>query len=456
MREQVATALQARSARIRDLRGRREQNASVDNGRGHRAAFMAAWPFHIAFAGYFLWWLLGPGDMIWPVAAVIMASYWVGARGFEFPRGALIWGLFLVWVIASLSMIDSTGRMVGALYRFVLLLAATAFGLHVYNARRSLSLRAISAAMTLFLLAVTLGGFLAMAQPDLVIRTPMAYVLPSSLLNNELVQDMAIRRTTQFDPTLLVQGEPRPSAPFLYANTWGNVFSLILPMSLLHARIEWDQRSPWRWPVTVLCVLSTIPAVYTLNRGMFVGLGVVALWVAVQSLREGRWKGIVIGAGLLVIAAAVWVVSPAGTAFFERLETTKSTVDRFSLYYMTLDDLSRSPLLGFGAPRPSPYPWLPSLGTQGQFWTVIFSHGYIGAALFMGFFVLSTAVAFRRTDLAGSVYAGVVLATIVETMYYGMTTGLFVTFVAIGVLARGDVLPEPVLSIPGPRGRTGS
>lgn len=455
MRDAVITARQAREDRLNDLRQMHEHGGAPDNGRGHRAALMAAWPFHIAFAGYFLWWLLGPGDMIWPFAALMMMSYWLGARGFEFPRGALLWGLFLVWVVASLSMIDTTGRMVGALYRFMLMLAATVFGLHVYNARRSLSLRAVSAAMTLFLLATVAGGFLAMALPDLVIRTPMAYVLPSSLLDNELVQDMAIRHTTQFDPTLLIQGEPRPSAPFLYANTWGNIFSLLLPMSLVHARIEWDRRSLWRWPVTILCGISTIPAVYTLNRGMFVGLGVVALWVAVQSLREGRWKGVVIGAVVLVVASAIWVVSPAGTAFFERLETTKSTGDRFSLYYMTLDDLASSPLLGFGAPRPSPFPWLPSLGTQGQFWTVIFSHGYVGAFLFMGFLVFSVAIAYRRTDLVGSVYAGVVLATIVETMYYGMTTGLFVTFVAIGVLARGDVLPEPVVSIPGPRGRIG-
>lgn len=455
MREQIVTARQVREDRLRELRHLYEHSGPADNGRGHRAALMAAWPFHLAFAGYFLWWFLGPGDMVWPLAALIMVSYWIGARGFEFPRGALLWGLFLVWVVASLSMIDTAGRMVGALYRFMLLLAATVFGLHVYNARQSLTLRAISAAMTLFLLAVTTGGFLAMFQPDLVIHTPMAYVLPSSLLNNELVQDMAIRRTTQFDPTLLVQGEPRPSAPFLYANTWGNIYSLLLPMSLLHARIEWDRRSLWRWPVALLCLVSTIPAVYTLNRGMFVGLGVVAVWVALQSLREGRWKGVVIGAVLVIVAGAIWVVSPAGTAFFERLETTKSTVDRFSLYYMTLEELSGSPLLGFGAPRPSPFPWLPSLGTQGQFWTVIFSHGYVGAALFMGFLVFSVAIAFRRTDVAGSIYAGVVVATIVETLYYGMTTGLFVTFVAIGVLARGDVLPAPVVSIPGPRGRTG-
>ncbi|WP_175954800.1 O-antigen ligase [Schaalia sp. Marseille-Q2122] len=456
MKETLPTALGVREERLTALWKERERGGPFDNGRGHRADLMAAWPFHIAFAGYFLWWLLGPGDMVWLAAAILMAMFWVGARGFAFPRGALLWALFLVWVVVSLSMIDTSGRMVGALYRFLLLLAATVFGLHVYNARRSLSLRAISAAMTLFLLAVTAGGFLAMAQPDLVIKTPMAYIVPSSLLDNELVRDMAIRHTTQWDPTLLVQGEPRPSAPFLYANTWGNIYSLLLPMSLLHARLEWDRRSLWRWPVTVLCLVSTIPAVYTLNRGMFVGLAVVALWVAIQSLREGRWKGVVSGAGALGVAGVVWMVSPAGTAFFERLETTKSTVDRFSLYSMTLAELNGSPLLGFGAPRPSPFPWLPSLGTQGQFWTVLFSHGYVGATLFMGFLGFSFLIAFRRTDLAGAVYAGAVLATIVETMYYGMTTGLIVTFVAIAVIARGDVLPDPVVNIRGSRGRTGA
>ena len=92
-------------------------------------------------------------------------------------------------------------------------------------------------------------------------------------------------------------------------------------------------------------------------------------------------------------------------------------------------------LLGFGAPRPAAAPWLPSLGTQGQFWTVLFSHGVVGAVLFMGTFAAAVCYAWRCRDLVGAVLGGIALATLVESFYYGMTTGMMVSLVAVALLA---------------------
>lgn len=92
--------------------------------------------------------------------------------------------------------------------------------------------------------------------------------------------------------------------------------------------------------------------------------------------------------------------------------------------------------MGFGAPRPSSSPWLPSLGTQGQFWTVIFSYGLVGLALFLAFFLRMFPRIWRATDVYGSILGGIILATLVEQFYYGMNTGLMISIVAVALLSR--------------------
>lgn len=80
------------------------------------------------------------------------------------------------------------------------------------------------------------------------------------------------------------------------------------------------------------------------------------------------------------------------------------------------------------------------MGTQGQLWTVVYSHGFVGALFFFGFFLWVLYLAFQRTDIVGAILGGIVAATIVETTYYGMMTGIMVTMVAIGLLFRDDTI----------------
>ncbi|MDO4258548.1 MAG: ligase [Actinomycetaceae bacterium] len=443
------------SSRLDDLeaaRERRKENrykrlqrlSSLEPKRGPVVEGLGPWSFILPFAGYIAWWALGPGDLAWPIGAIIMVIAWQGVRGLRIPAPWILWIAFLAWVPLTFMMIDTSGRVVGAIYRYILLIAPFIFAIHVYNARRRLPLRAILATMTVFLLSITIGGYIAMAFPELVIRTPMAYVLPDGLLGNELVREMAIRRTTQWEATNIIATEPRPSAPFLYANTWGNVYSLVLPLALVHCLFEFRLKSRWRWPAVAVCVASVVPAVNTLNRGMFIGLGVVAVWVAIQFLLAGRWRGVSVGAALLAIVGFIWAISPSGAEFFHRAATAQSTVDRMLLYYATIEELWKSPILGFGAPRPSPTPWLPSLGTQGQFWNVLFSHGLVGVLLFVGFFGLIFFLALGRRDILGSTLAGLVLATLAESFVYGMMTGMMLSLLAVALLARGDSVEKEV------------
>ena len=397
---------------------------------------LPAWPALLPFAAYLLWWGLGLGDFVWIVAGGVMVLFWVGVKGFRFPPTFLIWALFIGWVIVSLSMVDTPGRMVGALYRLLLYMAATAFCLHVYNARRTITLRSVTSAMAWFLAGMTVAGIAAMILPEAVFRTPLSFLVPRALLANEMVGDMVIRHLSQWKADAWVPQAVRPAAPFLYANTWGNVYSLVLPLVMLHFWIV--RHENWGKWTALLIVASMVPALATLNRGMFVGLGVTAAWVMIQAVRRGRTGHVVTGVLALAAAGFAVLISPFGQAFTHRVEVTNSTTDREKLYVLTVEEVLKSPALGYGSPRPSPFPWIPSFGTQGQLWTVMYSHGFIGAALFIGFFAIVFLICARRVDTAGAVLGGVILATLVETAFYGMMTGIMVSMVAVALVLRGD------------------
>ncbi len=417
---------------------RRARGKLVDAHRGRLADSLPGWPFLMPFVGYLGAWVLGIGDMVWPIAALAAVIALQGVRGLRMPPLGFVWLLFLVWIVASLAMVDTSGRMVGAIYRLIMIWAAGALGFYVYHARRALTTRAVLTSMTVFLACTTIGGYVAMAAPLLVFKTPMAYLLPDALLNNELVREMAIRRTTQWNPDTWVVQEPRPSAPFLYSNTWGNVYSFALPLALAHLRLEWALRSRWRWIVLLVCLSSVVPAVATLNRGMFVGLGIVAAWVGFQYLRVGKWLPVLTGLFVALLGFVAWMLSPASDSLLARVETTNSTEDRFTLYVMTLAEVAKSPLFGYGAPRPSADGWLPAMGTQGHFWTVVFSYGFVGLALFLGFFVWAFGKAINRFDLLGAILGGLMLATLIESLFYGLMTGMMVALPMAAMILRRD------------------
>lgn len=85
---------------------------------------LPAWPVTLPFAAYVLWWLLGVGDFIWIIAGLAIVLTWVGRSNLRFPMVMWLWVLFLIWVVASLIMNDTSGRLLGAVYRLLLYASA--------------------------------------------------------------------------------------------------------------------------------------------------------------------------------------------------------------------------------------------------------------------------------------------------------------------------------------------
>jgi hypothetical protein len=396
---------------------------------------LPSWPMTWLLAGFPLWWALGLGEFAWLLAAFAMVLQLAGRHRTRVPRGFGIWVFFLLWVIASVSQVDTLGRMVGAVYRVGMYASALVIFVYVWNAREQITRRYLLGVLTVFFGWTVAGGYLGLMFPAATIRTPLAYVLPGALLSNDLVQQMAVRRLTQYNPNAWTVIDPRPSAPFLYTNNWGNAYSLLVPMAVLYIR---EVRGTLRaWGVGLLLAVSVVPAFLTLNRGMFIGLAIIGVYVAVRFALMGHVRALA-GLGLLAAAGVLALrLLPVMDRLDARLATSGTNDSRLTVYSETIRRTLDSPFLGLGAPRPAPNTGIevPALGTQGQVWMVLFSHGFVGIALFMAGMLWLVVRTARRRDVPGVVIHATLVGLTVETFYYGVLGAGLGIAMAIGALA---------------------
>lgn len=398
-------------------------------------AELPRWPFSAMFALYPLWWTLGFGGTIWIPLAACMLVLMTRRGGILVPRGVGIWFVFLALMCISVTGIDSPDRLIGFTYRALQYISITIVFVYVYNARERLTLRYVLGIMTLFWVFAVVGGFASVFFPLFSFQTPLGYVLPKGLQANEVVGEMVVRRLTQHNPDSWFALDPRPSAPFLYTNQWGNVYSLTLPMVL--AYLQQLRRGPRFWLVVLAVLLSFVPALLTLNRGMFIGLGVAACYLLVRFAASGHLRSVMLILGVGATALLAGSLLNVDSKLDERVETSSSTDDRAQLYRETIDRTLESPFFGYGAPRPSITEGLPSVGTQGHVWTVMFSYGIPALVIFLLALVWLVLATRRVQDTTGLLLHTVQVVLLVEVFYYGvLPNGLILTFPAAALILR--------------------
>lgn len=401
-----------------------------------------AWPLYTLFLAFPLWWVLGAGAFIWPILAVPMVLQLVMRPRIRVPRGFGLWVLFLVWMLGSATQLDTPDRWIPFLYRTSLYLSATVILLYVVNMPRSiLPDRKLVLTLTVFWMIVVVGGFLGTLLPRAGFRSPVEVVLPERLAANSYVRDLVHPEFAQISQFLGYEA-PRPKAPFEYSNDWGAVFGLTVPFVLM----GWGMASGlWRKITAGILVLSVIPVVVSLNRGLWLSLGVGFGFAAVRLAQKGRTR--LLG-GLLLILASVGLLlllSPLRGIVEARIAAPHSNEGRLALYTEALTGVEESPVLGFGSPRPASNPNLPSVGTQGQFWLVLYSHGIPGATLFVGWYLWWLWRTRRaRTNLLFWARV-VILIGLVQLPFYGqLPAQLHVLMVAIGLASRDLDRPPAV------------
>ncbi len=395
------------------------------------------WPLWVFFAGFGAFWVIGLAGFATQLVALPMLFYLLTCRKLTVPRGFGVWILFLIWMSVTVIELSSGNSIVSFAYRATLYFAATVFFVYVYNSSPDrLPLRTLAAMGTCLLAVIVLGGYLGVAFPHHVLDTPVGRVLPGRFANNSFVSALVKPPFAQLSQSTYFHVRPRPAAPFPYTNDWGVNFAFLVPFAI--AWIATTRRIGVKVGVVALLVLSVVPAVETLNRGMLLGLSVGVVYVAFRLGARGHGKALLVVVISAVGAFALLSAFHFGTRLDERLSQSSSNQGRLSVYTGTIDAVKASPVLGYGAPGAATVGNAgPDLGTQGQLWGVLYSSGFPGAALFvLSLLTFAWKTRLARTTPALWLHAVSVIAISVIFVYRIEASELAILMCAVAMVCR--------------------
>ncbi len=433
--------------------------------RGRRGSplLQPGWPLVLLFVGYPLWWLLGIAQIACLAAAAVMFLELLQRRVIAAPKSFGWWLLFLAWTLVGvlLLQVNAPGAVAGSAntryftfaFRFSWYLAATIFLLYIGNMRRELSVERITGAFSWMFVTVVAGGIIGILVPHLNFPSALEAVLPHHLANTPFVHVLLHPTIAQLNS---VGGalNARPSAPFPYANLWGLNYACLVPFFIL----GWcSARSGWkRVAGPVVLLVSLVPVLESQNRGLWLALIAMGVFVAVRYALAGRMKMLAGLVGIFVFLVGVLVMTPVGAQIQNRLDTASSNETRTNLGLQTVESVSQaSPVVGLGSTRnvqgsfssiaggetaSCPLCSPPALGTQGHLWLVVFSSGFGGLVLYLGFFVMQFARHVRlHSDLVTVGLAVIIAHAVTLPVYDSVGPSMFFIMGAVGLLWRADL-----------------
>jgi hypothetical protein len=333
---------------------------------------------------------------------------------------------------------------------------------------RELPRRRLAWLLGLVALYVVAGGLLGVFFKHLHFTAPLAAIVPQRLQANNLVLHVQLHpAASQLQSVLGTAG--RPSAPFAYTNEWGNCLALLLPWLIARWWFQGSRRQ--RMIALAAVVLAIVPIIYSLDRGLWLGLIVIVGYLGFRLAAQGRLA--VLG-GLvtaLVLAAIVIAVTPLQGMISQRLANGASDASRGSLAVAAMVDAAASPLVGYGDTRHQqgsvqslsvgrsakcPTCGERTIGGNGQLWLLLISDGFLGAGLYVGFFLYGFWRYRRDTTPYGVAGQLTLLGTFVFMFAYTATGApLGFTMLAFAMLWRNAQArrqpaagPEPELASP--------
>lgn len=417
------------------------------------------------FAGHPVWWLLGL-TLPATIFAVGLLAVRLWHRGLRWPHGSSWWLLFLAWVLIGVLVVQvdapyavhgwNTNRFFTWAFRLLWYVGATVVMLHVANREERPGRRPISQIFGWMFVWCVVGGYLGMLLPTLDFPSVAEVLLPHGLAANAFV-------SSQVHPVLAEQmlyaGQFRPSAPFPFANVWGLNVACFLPFFVHGWCGRTAGRSRRRVGIAVV-VLSVVPVVMSLNRGLWLALGVMFVLLLVRAATGGNVR-LLVGALLVpLILLGVIVATPLRDAIANRFSSPNSNDGRTELALRGFASVNSSPVVGFGTPRPvqgslssiaggatasCPRCQPPALGTQGQIYLTTFSDGWVGGAFYLVFLLVLLGRGLRRRGPETGMALAVLVAHLsTQLVYSADNLAILPIFAACGVLGRrraGDPLP---------------
>jgi len=422
----------------------------------------------LLFAGYPVWWLLGITLPLTVVVVAMLALELKRMPRIRFPRYGTLWGLFMAWVLIGVLVVQvdapyavagwNANRYLTWALRLFWYVAATVVLVHLGNVTDRVARARLFVSFGWMFVWIVIGGYLGALAPSVDFPSVLEFLLPHRLATNAFVMSLV-------HPNLAEQmefaGVTRPSAPFPYANVWGLNFACFLPFFV----VGWGRATGWKRRITPLVlVASVVPVVMSLNRGLWIGLGVATVVVVIRAAMAGNARLVaVLGLGVTLLAVVI-ALSPLHAIVTDRLSSPNSNAGRSELASRGFASTLESPVVGFGTTRDvqgslssiaggstpdCPRCGAPSFGTQGQVFLTTFAQGYVGAAFYLGFLGLVLVRSVRRRGATVTMALGVVAmhgATLF--VYSADNLAILPIFAATGILWRaadGERVGTPAL-----------
>jgi hypothetical protein len=425
------------------------------------------WPVIALLAGFPIWWALGFAVLVYPLLALPMVVHLWRRRPVKLPPGFGIWVLFLVWQILGIAALGlnppgtvaegASGRLIAYSTRLGIYLAVTVMLLFIGNLTEAeLPRRLLIVLLSWMFVFTVAGGILGVLAPTFNFTSPLELVLPSGIRSHQYVQNLVHPASSQVQ-AVLGYAAPRPKAPFEYTNAWGNNFSIFAIWVVVLAAMGGLARRPAiRWVLLVgAFAVGAVPAIFSLNRGMWIGVAFAAVYVAIRLALRRHYAPL----ASLVVAASVLAMVVALTPLHQiitgRIQNPHSNQIRESNTQETITLVNRSPVIGYGSTRIKQgsadsiavgrSPRCPkcgnlNIGSNGQLWLVLMASGYVGTALYLGFF-LFLIWRYRRDaspiGLAGSIV--LCLTLLYSSVYDAFSSPLAFYFLSLALLWRNEL-----------------
>jgi hypothetical protein len=384
-------------------------------GRRRRRLFTGpAWPIEALLIAWPVWWLLGFGDYIVVLLAFPMMNRMYAWRSMgrkvRMPPGFGLWVMFLIVMLAGVLELGVTApdtiasptshRIISWAVRALDYGGVTILLLYAGNlTERELPRKRLAWLLGLVGIYAVVGGLCGVIAPSVHFTSPLAYVIPQSQqLSNGQLFTMLHPGFSQVQ-NFLGYAEGRPMAPFDYTNMWGNALAILLPWLI----VAWwclGTRRQRQWTGAILAI-ALIPAVKSLDRGLWVGVGCTVVYLAVRFALRGRIALLVSLITGIVVVTVVVFASPLHSLISQRLSHGASNQSRLTLSVIATKDVLNSPILGYGDTRHAIGSAQSitigkkascrncgnsTIGGNGQFWLLMISTGVLGTALYCAFF----------------------------------------------------------------------
>jgi hypothetical protein len=348
--------------------------------------------------------------LAFPMAFRMVAWHVHGTRRIKLPPGFGIWLLFLICSLAGAVVLGLVApgtapsavshRVLSYTDRNLTYLGVTILLLYAGNLTEAeLPRKRFAWLLGLLAIYTTVGGLAGMAMHHLQFDSPFLLLLPKSLQANTFIQASMHPGLAQVQNVFGGGANGRPKAPFDYTNTWGDCLSILVPWLLVGWWIGGTRRQ--RWIAGATTVIAFAPLLYSLNRTVWLGVGISFCYVALRLAARGRL--VMIGALFAAIALAgiLILATPLHNVVSGRLSKGGSENLRTNLSALTIQDALASPIIGYGDTRQmrgsatsiavGPSPKCPTcgqmeVGSTGQLWLLLVCSGFVGAACYLGFF----------------------------------------------------------------------